>query len=141
MEKNIDPRQINILVYAYIGDSIYEVKVREHIVKMHPTLKVNKLHNIAVKYVRAKSQSDVVRYLHDEEILSEDEWDIVLRGRNSAHNPPKNAVVSEYNYATGYEALIGYLYIKKETERLEEILNYSINYIDEKLSGGYPLQN
>lgn len=132
MEEKIDLRQINILVHAFLGDSIYEVYVREHIIKNHPNMKVNKIHKLAVNYVKAESQYEIVTRLHDEDYFTEDEWDIVLRGRNSSQNAPKNAIVSHYNYATGFEAVLGYLYLLDKKERMNQIIGHAIKYIDDK---------
>ncbi|MCI9039765.1 MAG: Mini-ribonuclease 3, partial [Clostridia bacterium] len=85
-------------------------------------LKPHELHIKAIKYVKAKAQADILQKL--EEILTEEEKDIVRRGRNTqTHHIAKNASVQEYMYSTAFEALIGYLYLTKQDERLSEILN------------------
>ena len=115
------PELLAPLVLAYIGDSIYEVYVRAELVKQHTDMPVYKLHKEAVKYVRAHAQSNSV--LAIEELLTEQETAIFKRGRN-AKSPtvPKNADVGEYRRATGFEALVGYLYLTGDRERLEFIM-------------------
>lgn len=113
---------------AYIGDAVYELYIREHIMK-NSKLQVNKLHKQAIKYVSAKSQANIVQ--HIDTILTEEEKAVIKRGRNKVANTiPKNTDVVTYKIATGFESLIGYLYIKKELKRLEEIINKSIEIIE-----------
>lgn len=121
-----DVNCINTLALAYIGDCIWEIYVRNYVLAKNKFAKVNKLHLLSTKYVKAKAQADMVKTLKENNIIDENMWDIVLRGRNSATNPPKNANVQEYNYATGFEALIGYLYIKKNYSKLDEIAQFCL---------------
>ncbi|MGP1411060.1 MAG: Mini-ribonuclease 3 [Peptoanaerobacter stomatis] len=121
-----DVNCINTLALAYIGDCIWEIYVRNYVLAKNKFSKVNKLHLLSTKYVKAKTQADIVKTLKENNIIDENMWDIVLRGRNSATNPPKNANVQEYNYATGFEALIGYLYIKKNYSKLDEIAQFCL---------------
>ena len=111
------------LILAYIGDAVYELYIREYLVNT-TNLKPNKLHSEAIKYVCAKAQSEVLKEL--EEVLSEKEQEIVRRARNTKnHHLPKNTKVIEYIYSTAYEALIGYLYMTRQDDRLKYILEYS----------------
>lgn len=121
-----DVNCINTLALAYIGDCIWEIYVRNYVLAKNKSAKVNKLHLLSTKHVKAKAQADMVKTLKENNIIDENMWDIVLRGRNSATNPPKNANVQEYNYATGFEALIGYLYIKKNYSKLDEIAQFCL---------------
>lgn len=115
-----DVNTMSPLTWAYIGDSIYEVYIRMNLIN-NTKLKPHGLHKEAIKYVKAKAQADILKQI--EEILSEKEKEIVKRGRNAEnHHLPKNATVQEYMYSTGFEALIGYLYLTKQDERLKEIL-------------------
>ena len=108
------------LTWAYVGDSVYELFVRMRLVN-NTKLKPHGLHVEAIKYVKAKAQADILSKIENE--LTEKELEIVKRGRNAEnHHLPKNATVQEYMYSTGFEALIGYLYLTKRDERLEEIL-------------------
>ena len=110
------------LTWAYVGDSVFELLVRTHLTNT-TKLKPHMLHIEAIKYVKADAQ---VKLLHKiEKELNDDEKNIVRRGRNAEnHHVPKNATVEEYSYATAFEALIGYLYLTKQTQRLQEILTF-----------------
>jgi len=125
---NIKPMEVmNLqpLVLAYIGDAVYEVYIRTMLVVNKKT-NVNMLHKMSVKYVKAKAQSDIIHRIMD--VLSEDEQDIVRRGRNAkSATVPKHAEITDYRYSTGYEALIGYLYLTNNIERLMEILKLSVD--------------
>jgi len=108
------------LTWAYIGDAVYELYIREHLIET-TNLKPNKLHIEAIKYVKAKSQAQILEKLQD--ILTDEEKEIVRRGRNTQnHHLPKNADPADYMHATAFEALIGYLYISKQQKRLQELL-------------------
>ena len=115
--------EINLLsplTWAYIGDAIFELYVRTNLVNK-TNLKPHKLHIEAINYVKAKAQAEFLQKI--EEILTDEEKDIVRRGRNTKnHHLPKNSNVQEYMHATAFEALIGYLYLTKRHKRLEEIL-------------------
>ena len=113
---------INVIVLAYLGDAIYEVYIRECLINKGIN-KVERLQEESVKYVSAKGQAKILDNLISTGILNEEESDIVKRGRNykrSAH--PKNTDIATYKYATGFETLIGYLYLTNK-DRLNEILN------------------
>ena len=108
------------LTWAYIGDCVYELYVRTKLVN-ETNLKPHYLHIEAIKKVKAKAQAETLNKIYEE--LTEEEKDIVRRGRNAEnHHLPKNANVQEYMYATAFEALIGYLYLTKQNVRLREIL-------------------
>lgn len=108
------------LVWAYIGDCVYELYIRMQLVN-DTKQKPHKLHLETIKYVKAKAQAETLASIYDE--LEEEEKDIVRRGRNAEnHHLPKNAEATDYMYATAFEALIGYLYLSKQDERLKEIL-------------------
>jgi ribonuclease-3 family protein len=114
-----DIRMYNPLVLAYIGDSVYDTFIRTMLVS-GGSIQVNKLHKRAIKFVQAKAQAEITEELHD--ILTEEEQDIVRRGRNTkSGSVPKNADINDYRYATGFEALVGYLYLIGNTKRLIEI--------------------
>ena len=109
------------LTWAYIGDAVYELFIRNKLIN-ETNLKPHKLHIEAIKYVKAKSQAEKLNEIY--EILTDEEKDIVRRGRNTQnHHLPKNSNVQEYMYSTAFEALIGYLYLTKQNARLKEILN------------------
>lgn len=124
MDKNRieKPSLLAPLVLAYIGDSVYEVYVRNRLLLEHPDMPVYKLHKEAIKYVRAHAQSNSMMAV--ELILDADEEAVYKRGRN-AKSPtvPKNADIGDYRRATGFEALVGYLHLMNETERLDLIMS------------------
>lgn len=126
-EKEVD--LLPPLTLAYIGDAIYEVYVRTYLIsKMN--VPVHKLHTMCIKFVKAKAQSDIIHFLEDK--LTDEEKDIVRRGRNAKSGTiPKNADITEYKYATGFEALMGYLYLKGRIERLEEVFKLCIIKVTE----------
>lgn len=123
MEKRMtreEARGLNPLVLAYIGDSVYELFIRYNLLMRGKDKKAHKLHVEAISYVKAKAQKDIMLTLED--ILSEDEIMIYKRGRNAkSKTMPRNAEVIDYKMATGFEALVGYLYLTGENDRLQEI--------------------
>lgn len=122
--------QYSSLVLAYMGDAVYEKSVREYVVKQG-VCKNGTLHKKSIKYVSANGQSYAVKML--EEKLTNDELDVVRRGRNAnPHSSAKNADIVDYKYATGFEALIGYLYLTEQYERMEEIIKLTIEIINNK---------
>ena len=126
--------QYHPLVLAYIGDAVYEVFIRNMLVE-RKKISVHKLHVKSILYVKASAQARVLHEILGD--LNEDECDIVRRGRNAKSGTiPKNAKVSDYKHATAFEALIGYLYLNKQYERLNEIMEKSVKLIDERLSEG-----
>ncbi|AJD29634.1 Mini-ribonuclease 3 [Clostridium sporogenes] len=117
-----DGKTLNPLVLAFIGDAVYEVFIRTFLVDNNRELNVHKLHVNAIKYVKAHGQSDCIKDIMGD--LNEDELYIFKRGRNAKSGTvPKNADVQEYRFATGFEALIGFLYITDQQERLNYLLN------------------
>ena len=124
-EKSIEEaKMLSPLVWAYVGDSVYELYIRTHLVNSS-NAKPHKLHLESIKYVKAESQAKILEKIN--EYLTDEEKDIVRRGRNTQnHHTAKNASSSDYAYSTGFEALIGYLYLTYQDERLEEILKMII---------------
>lgn len=123
-ENESEVNTMSPLTWAYIGDSVYELYIRMKLVNT-TKMKPHKLHIEAIKYVKAKAQANLLQIIQDK--LNEKELEIVKRGRNAEnHHLPKNATVQEYMYSTGFEALIGYLYLTKQDERLKEILKLCI---------------
>jgi len=119
-----DPSQVNPLVLAYIGDAVYELYIRTLLVSKS-NAHVHRLHMDSIKFVKAKAQSDIIHKIMDK--LTEDEQNIVRRGRNAKSGTiPKNADVTEYKYATGFESLIGYLYLMDDHSRLLDILRMAV---------------
>lgn len=113
------------LVLAYLGDTVYETYIREYLIRQNTQRKVNDLHKLAIKYVKAKAQATIIHEIEIE--LTEEESKIYKRGRNQKSNTsPKNADIIDYKHATGFEALVGYLYLNNEIERLQYIINKGI---------------
>lgn len=127
----MEANQLGSLALAFMGDAIYEIKIREVIIKRNPFLKVNELHKETIKYVKASAQAKAVLGLFEEGYIREDDWNIVKRGRNQVSSIPKNAKVSDYRYATGFEALIGYLYFKEEHKKIETLILRGMQIIEE----------
>lgn len=121
-----DIAMLSPLQLAYIGDAVYELLVRTYL--LEKKLPVKELHKLTIKYVKAKAQADIVHMLED--ILSEDERAVVKKGRNAKTNTmPKNADMIDYKYATGFEALMGYLYLMGKDYRIAELFKV-VSHID-----------
>lgn len=124
MKNKQEVNLMNPLIWAYIGDGVYELFIRNHLVQT-TNLKPHNLHINAIKYVKAKAQREILEKLKN--VLTEEELEIVRRTRNAEnHHIPKNADPDDYMYATAFEGLIGYLYLCNENERLEELLDQCI---------------
>ena len=118
------PELINSLTLAYLGDAIYEVYVRNYLINKNIS-KVNELQKNAVKYVSAKGQCNYLNLMIENSFLTEKEIEIVKRARNhKSHSQPKNTDIITYKQATGLEALIGYLYLSNNNDRINDIMNY-----------------
>ena len=116
------------LALAYIGDSVHTLYIRSKIMAKGDR-KVNELHKLCSAFVKAKAQSDVIHALLSE--LTEEEEAVYKRGRNAkSYTVAKNADVTTYRHATGFEALVGYLYLSKNEERLSYILSRSYEIIN-----------
>ena len=114
---------MNVITLAYLGDSVYEVYIREYLISKGIVYVVD-LQKEAIKYVSAKSQAKILDYLINNNYLSEEEVNIVKRGRNYKRDShPKNTDIITYKKSTGFECLIGYLYLSKNINRLDEIMN------------------
>jgi len=121
------PIEMNALTLAYMGDAIYETYIRRYVVANGG--KPNILHRRAINFVSAKAQSSILHELMP--YLSEKEEQIVKRGRNAkSHTSPKNADVIQYRHSTAFEALLGFLYLENKMERLEEIIEMAIKFIE-----------
>lgn len=117
----LSAEQYSPLTLAYIGDCVYELYVRTYLIK-DANHNVNKLHKSATKYVCCKAQAELYRKI--ENMLTDVELAVYKRGRNTKSHVPKNSEMKDYRIATGIEALIGYLYIKGENERICELLKH-----------------
>jgi len=109
------------LTWAYVGDCVYELFIRTELINK-TNLKPHKLHIESIKYVKAQAQAEFLKSIMED--LTEEEKDIIRRGRNAEnHHLPKNCDVKDYMYATAFEALIGYLYLNGREDRLKEIFD------------------
>lgn len=127
--KEIDIRTYSPLTLAYIGDGIYDLIIRTMIVN-HANQQVNKLHKKASSLVNAKTQANIIHSLIDE--LTEEELNVYKRGRNAkSYTSAKNATITDYRTATGFEALCGYLYLLDRYDRLFELVRIGLINIGE----------
>lgn len=132
---SLDPKQLNALALAYMGDGVYEQYVRHHLL-MIGTIRPNALQREAIRYVSAKAQAQVIHRMFEMELFSEEEMAIIRRGRNAKSGSiPKNTDVATYRYSTAFEAVIGYLYLTERKERMEEIIVKAISMIAEEQKG------
>lgn len=120
----IPPKQYSPLVLAYIGDCVFELFVRTYLIR-NSNAHVNELHKSAADFVNNKSQSDLYQKIKD--ILTPEEEAVYKRGRNTNSRPPKNALLRDYKSATGIEALIGWLYLNKNSDRITELMRYLVD--------------
>ena len=126
--KNV--RNINTTALAYMGDSVYEVYVRKHVMETG-VVDANRLHKMGVTYVKAEAQAYAIKKIFEE--LSEEEKALVKRSRNrKAATKAKNADIITYKWATAFESLIGFLYLTDNIKRLEEIIFRVMEVIDEQ---------
>ncbi|MDL2281022.1 ribonuclease III [Selenomonadales bacterium OttesenSCG-928-I06] len=124
-------KDLSPLALAYIGDAYFSLYVRQKLLAYEQN-KVRVLHSLGAKIVSAKMQFKALKLIEDE--LTEEENEIVRRGRNTKSTVPKSASIHEYRYSTGFESLVGYLYIKKNEERLSYICKKSFEIILKELA-------
>lgn len=118
----MDVLQVNVLVLAYLGDTVYENYIRRYLISKE-IANVNDLQREAINYVSAKSQASYVKRFLDEGFFTEEEVSVIMRARNyKSKSHPKNCDIITYKYATGLEALIGYLDLLGSTSRIDEIM-------------------
>jgi ribonuclease III family protein len=128
--RDMDVKQLNALALAYMGDAVYEQAVREHLLRSG-RVKPNVLHREATKYVSAKSQAAVLQEMLASDYLTEEEAAVMRRGRNAKSGSiPKNTDVGTYKNSSGFEAVLGFLYLLGRTERTEEFIVESIRIIE-----------
>lgn len=111
------------LVYAYIGDSVYECYVRKYLINKNIS-KVKDLQKESLNYVSAVSQRRILEDLENNSIFTDEELDIIRWGRNAKGTKAKHADIITYRHATALECLIGYLYLNNNIERINEIMNF-----------------
>lgn len=118
-------KEINVLVLAYLGDTIYENYVRKYLIVNQGIANVDSLQKEAIKFVSAKSQASFLKEMMDKDFFTEEELNVIKRARNyKTTSHPKSCDIITYKYATGLECLIGYLDLEKNKERIDEIMNF-----------------
>lgn len=128
--RDMDVKQLNALALAYMGDAVYEQAIREHLLRSG-RVKPNVLHKEATRYVSAKSQAVVLKEMLATDFLTEEEQAVMRRGRNAkSGSVPKNTDVGTYKSSSGYEAILGYLYLLGQQERTEELIVESIRILE-----------
>ena len=120
----MNTKEINVLVLAYLGDTIYEDYIRKYLINKKIS-NVNDLQKESVKYVSAKGQAKYLTDMIENGFFTEEEIDIIKRARNYKNSThPKSCDIITYKHATGLEALIGYLEMENNRNRIDEIMNY-----------------
>ena len=126
-----DVRLLNALALAYMGDAVLEQRIREHLI-LSGRAKPHTLHKEATKYVSAKAQSNIVHRMNDENFLTEEEQAVFRRGRNAkSGSVPKNTDVRTYRNSSGFEAVLGYLFLSEQLDRANEIIDYAIAIVEQ----------
>lgn len=132
MSEKKDYSLLSGLTLAYLGDAIYEVYIRDFLIRSGQT-RPNQLHRLATHYVSAKAQHYLIELMMEENFLTDEEQGIYKRGRNAkSHTSAKNTSVFIYRASTGFECLIGYLHITDQKARLDEVVAWCIERIGEK---------
>lgn len=130
-EQNIDPCQVKALTLAYVGDASYELYIRRHLV-LGGLAKPQSLQRHATYYVSAKAQAGLITMMQETGLLTDAELEIFRRGRNAhSHTHAKNTKVATYKLSTGFEAVIGYLELTNDHQRVDELCAWSVKQIEE----------
>lgn len=125
--KEVDAKMYSPLVLAYVGDAVYEIMIRTKVVN-GGSVQVNKLHKRSADLVKAETQAKILTCLLEE--LTEEEMAVYKRGRNAkSYTMAKNASMKDYRMATGFEALIGFLYLSEQEHRLVELVSHGLSKI------------
>ena len=128
--ENIEPKQLSPLVLAYIGDSIYDLVIKTYLIADKGNMAVNKLNRFASGLVKAEMQSKLIGFI--EPMLTGQEAAVYKRGRNAkSYTTAKNASVGDYRRATGFEALMGYLYLSGRFDRMMELIRAALKAVGE----------
>ena len=130
LENHSDLHRISPVSLAFLGDGVYELLVREEIIRRFVTLPARKLHSFTVKMVCAKAQAKAFLIL--EPLLTEEETAVFRRGRNATGvTPPRHTDAADYRTATGVEALFGWLYMNGRKERIQELFGEVLKHEEE----------
>lgn len=134
MTRSVDVNLINGIALAFEGDAIYSTYIRKHLIFQGFT-KPNQLHRKTTRYVSAKAQAMLITKMLEAQLLSEKEEDIYRRGRNAdSHTKAKNTDVVTYKMSTGFEAIMGYLHMTEQIKRLEELIDWCIQTVENEYS-------
>ncbi|MDO4903422.1 MAG: Mini-ribonuclease 3 [Limosilactobacillus sp.] len=126
-----DYKQLNGIALAYIGDAAYEVFIRQHLLASGLG-KPNRLHHLATHYVSAKAQASLIDLMKEDDFLTEEEWEYFKRGRNAkSYTHAKNTSPLTYRMSTGFEAMMGYLQLSGQHDRLAEVSAWCIKQVEE----------
>ena len=129
---NMDPKLLNPLTLAYMGDAVLDQHVRRYIV-LKLQSKPNRLHQVSKRYVSAKSQAQTLEKLIEAQWFTDEELDIVKRGRNAkSYTKAKNTDIQIYRKSSGLEAVIGFLYLDYQGARLEALLDEIVQLVNER---------
>ncbi len=136
-----NPEDLSSLALAFIGDAVYELVLRSKVISDF-NRSVKELNYFGSALAKAPTQSEIIKKLIEEEMLSERELAIFKRGRNAKSNTSaKNATIGEYRDATGFEALIGHLYLEGNTDRIIELSDYGFNFVIAKHGNPKDIKN
>ncbi len=128
--RQVDIKEYSPLTLAYIGDAVYDLIIRTLVVNKG-NQQVQKLHKETITMVQASAQARMITALNDQ--LSEEEHAVYKRGRNAkSASPAKNQSISDYHKATGFEALLGYLYLKNDWKRMLELIRAGLGVLEDK---------
>lgn len=128
----VDVKLINGIALAFEGDAVYSLYIRRHLIFQGQT-KPNQLHRLATRYVSAKAQAMLIEAMLDGQLLTQEEDAIYKRGRNArSHTKAKNTDILTYKKSTGFEAVLGYLHMTQQIDRLEELINWCITYVENR---------
>ena len=124
---------MDVLALAYLGDAIYELAVREHVLALGTTAGADKLHKAGVHYVRAEAQAAAIKHMMEQGFLSEEEEALARRAHNhKIATKPKNADPVTYKWATAFEALLGFLKLSGREERLAEVMGRAMQITEDR---------
>ncbi|KYG34005.1 Mini-ribonuclease 3 [Priestia endophytica] len=136
LDNQIEVKQLNSLALAYMGDAVFDQYIRHHLL-LKGSVRPNMLHRQAKEYVSARAQAKIVHHLLDEGFLTEEEQAVLRRGRNAkSGSVPKHTDVQTYRYSTAFEAVLGYLYLGSQQERVTEIVEKAIMIIERSEENG-----
>lgn len=128
--REMDVKQLNALALAYMGDAVYEQAIREHLLRSG-RVRPNVLHREATRYVSAKSQAAILQKMLEQSFLTAEEQAVMKRGRNAKPgSTPKNTDVQTYKNSSGFEAVLGYLYLLDDKQRVNEFINWAIHAVE-----------